>query len=72
MVFTKSWVLTDDQVEIIILTLGLISILISGNSQSIQQNQEAFRKVNIISLVIQLALGNIHSTEVRIKVIKTF
>jgi intracellular protein transport protein USO1 len=53
------WILTDNKKSVLVLTLKIISILVSGSTTSTRSNQEIIAKQGIFSLVIHLALGKV-------------
>src|SRR4051812_47971672 len=62
------WLLTDDQIHTLTLSLQLISLLISGNNPSAHNNQGLLAKYNIINLLLPIALGGMNSVGIRAQV----
>eukprot|EP01114_Cavostelium_apophysatum_P021398 TRINITY_DN7452_c0_g1_i1.p1 TRINITY_DN7452_c0_g1~~TRINITY_DN7452_c0_g1_i1.p1 ORF type:complete len:901 (+),score=274.81 TRINITY_DN7452_c0_g1_i1:141-2843(+) len=68
---TDMWILTDDKIQILLLTMELISLLVAGNDPSTTSNQNVLASQNILGLIIPLALGRVNSVTIRTKALRT-
>lgn len=65
------WILTDNKVLVLTLTLQVISELVGGDNSDSQLNQSVLSKHNILASVMKLALERINSTKVRAQALRT-